>query len=163
MLNESSALELVGQVYDAALDPSLWSKLLGSLSGTLNAPGSILLVQDVRSGRLLMSSSAGLDPDRVQEYNDYYVTVDPRVPQLLRTPPGTFGTEASFVSDYVWKRSELVNDFLSPIDFYYALNGVILKDNSTISILSRNGPGMVSSILAVAMNMTLDKSNSMSI
>lgn len=135
MHSEARMLDLVGQIYDAALNPQLWDNFLGSLSTELKSPGSIFLVQNIQSGHLLLGRSAGLEPEGVQAYEDYYVTVDPRIPRLMKLPSGTFGPESSFVPKETWQRSELVNDFLLPIDFYYALNGVVLKNELILSTI----------------------------
>jgi DNA-binding CsgD family transcriptional regulator/PAS domain-containing protein len=75
---------LVGAIYDATLDPSLWSEVLEQAANFVGGPTASIFWRDAtrQTGRLV--HSFGLDPDHTRRYFEDYAKVDPanRIPSF---------------------------------------------------------------------------------
>ncbi len=130
---ESQLLDLVAVLYDCALDPLGWKRFLSRLSAELNSPGSIFFILNPQTQKSIACASSGLDPTGVEEYNDHYVKVDLRVKAAMTWPEGLLAVERSFVPEEIYRKSEILNDFLLKYDFYHMVGGVVLKDPSAVA------------------------------
>ncbi len=69
---------LIGDLYDAALDPSLWTVALGKVRGFIGGQAAMLYWKDaVGKCGCAYFQDGGLDPHYVQSYFNKYVKVDP--------------------------------------------------------------------------------------
>ena len=70
--------ELIGEIYDAALDPSLWSDVLGKCGRFVGGPVAAIFAKSptALSGTVYYHS-AGRDPSYRQLYFDKYIKFDP--------------------------------------------------------------------------------------
>jgi len=78
-MRESEALsDLIGDIYDAALDPSLWSGALGKTREFVGGQAAVLCWKNaVTKCGCSDHQDGGLDPHYVQLYFDKYVRFDP--------------------------------------------------------------------------------------
>ena len=70
---------LIGDIYDAALDPSLWSLALGRAKGFVGGVAASLYSKDAvnRCGNMFYQNADGIDPHYRDLYFDTYVKLDP--------------------------------------------------------------------------------------
>jgi DNA-binding CsgD family transcriptional regulator len=68
---------LIGEIYDAALDASLWSVALGNAARFVGGSSAVLLSKDAASRSAHIHSDSGIDPYYLQLYLDKYVKLDP--------------------------------------------------------------------------------------
>jgi hypothetical protein len=68
---------LIGDIYDAALDPGLWPRTLKSIGQFVGGPAASMYAKDTvrRTGNVFYVH--GVEPEFVQSYFDKYVTLDP--------------------------------------------------------------------------------------
>jgi len=75
---------LVGAIYDATLDPSLWSEVLEQVANFVGGAAASIFWRDTarQTGRLV--HSFGLDPDHTRRYFGGYAKLDPanRIPSF---------------------------------------------------------------------------------
>jgi DNA-binding CsgD family transcriptional regulator len=68
---------LIGDVYDAALDPTLWTGVLEKAAQFVGGPAASLYSRDVASKTGNVAYQFGIDPRYVQLYLDKYIRFDP--------------------------------------------------------------------------------------
>jgi hypothetical protein len=68
---------LIGDIYAAALDPTLWLKVLEDTAGFVGGSAAILFWKDLASRRGQEFYQYGHDPAYVRSYRDKYVKFDP--------------------------------------------------------------------------------------
>jgi len=69
---------LIGEIYDAALDPSLWASALLKVRAFIGGSSATLFAKDaVRKSLNVYYEDGGLDPHYKQLYFDKYVQLDP--------------------------------------------------------------------------------------
>jgi DNA-binding CsgD family transcriptional regulator len=92
---------LVRDIYDAALDPELWSPVCSRIAQGIGADGSHLMAVDAQSGMDLINFLDGQDPAAHREYIEDYLPSDVRIPRLATARVG-----AVIRSDEVWTAEE---------------------------------------------------------
>jgi DNA-binding CsgD family transcriptional regulator len=70
-------LQLVGEIYDAAIDPSQWSAVLGKAAQFIGGSSAALFSKDAASGAGNIYYEFGTDPYYRQLYFEKYVMLDP--------------------------------------------------------------------------------------
>jgi DNA-binding CsgD family transcriptional regulator len=59
--------DLIGAIYDCALDPTLWDHTLSDIAGALDCEKAILSLNDLRHDRILINKSVGWEPYWLRE------------------------------------------------------------------------------------------------
>ena len=78
LMDEAERLSaLIGDIYDAALEPSLWLKVLQDAAGFVGGPAASVFSKAVvnKSGQVF--HQYGLDPGYVRLYFEKYIKLDP--------------------------------------------------------------------------------------
>jgi DNA-binding CsgD family transcriptional regulator len=68
---------LIGHIYDAALEPSLWTDVLGKAARFVGGPAAGLYSKDATSKTGSVAYGYGIEPSYTQLYFDKYVKLDP--------------------------------------------------------------------------------------
>jgi DNA-binding CsgD family transcriptional regulator len=69
--------DLIGQVYDAALDQSLWQDVIKNTADFVGGSGSALYSKDAATQQGSLQCVVGTDPYYAQLYFEKYITLDP--------------------------------------------------------------------------------------
>lgn len=69
--------ELIGEIYDAAMKPSLWNSLIGATAEFVGGSGAGLFSKDVLSKTGMVYYGAGIEPAYTRLYFEKYVQFDP--------------------------------------------------------------------------------------
>src|SRR4051812_816095 len=69
--------DLIGQVYDAALDRSLWQAVLQNTAHFVGGTGAALFSKDAAAQQGSVHYDFGIDPYYKQLYFEKYVALDP--------------------------------------------------------------------------------------
>lgn len=73
---DSSLHSLIGQIYDAALEPRRWPDFLQSYIEAVKATGAVLIYHDVRGHQGPIATSANVPSEANQQYNDHFAALD---------------------------------------------------------------------------------------
>lgn len=139
MSSESDLASLIGAIYEAGMDFSLWPYVLGRIATAFNAHSAGIAGQ----GRTLSECwgfSSAIDPEVEKKYIDYYHSVNPVWQRASSTPVGTVQTDTMVVPRRELKRTEFFNDFLVPHQVESMLNAVVLVEEGrqTVVAVRRN-------------------------
>jgi DNA-binding CsgD family transcriptional regulator/PAS domain-containing protein len=77
MPDEKRLLALIGDIYDATLDPSLWVGVLGKATLFVGGCGAALLAKNASSQTGAVVYDYGMDPHYRQLYFEHYIKLDP--------------------------------------------------------------------------------------
>jgi DNA-binding CsgD family transcriptional regulator/PAS domain-containing protein len=133
-------LDLVGGIYEAALEPQRWHGVLEQLEGYLSASSSMMLLQDVEAKDASFVSSRGLGPKLMQAYCDYYFYLDPNIAFRKDKPEGTVTASHLIVPEPEWAESEYYRDFMRHFDAYYTAGAVVMRDPRRIGTFGVQRP-----------------------
>lgn len=79
MFDEDGLTRLIEDVYDAALDDSLWEPMLRKFADATGSTASTLVITDEAQPSNSMLMASGLDKSATPEYFGHYYNIDPRV------------------------------------------------------------------------------------
>ena len=78
MLSEAETISLlIGRIYDAALDPSLWTDVLQKIAGFVGGSASNLFAEDSASRTSTLFHIWGVEPSYIESYLGQYIRFNP--------------------------------------------------------------------------------------
>ncbi len=123
MSEPEQVASLIGDIYDAALDPSRWTAVLRRARDVVGGSAAVVFSKDARTKRLqIYHHCGGMDPHYRQLYFDHYEKLDPttgvQVMSGIGEPIGTVDImpiedfqKTSFYQE--WRRPQGVVDFVA--------------------------------------------------
>lgn len=111
MGSQRQLVELVGQIYDSAMDPTGWQNTLARLMTRLRADVGNFFIWDNTLQRPSFYTFHGGEQQGALEYGEYFGAIDPHTRLIAELPVGAVMNCADhFNQDYV-DRSEFYQDF----------------------------------------------------
>ena len=89
--------DLIGSIYDCALDPSRWERTLADLRDALDCHQLTLTLSDLRHDRLLLHKAVGVEPYQMEQFSKH-------VPEIDATLDGALKSGHSLDEPYVISR-----------------------------------------------------------
>jgi DNA-binding CsgD family transcriptional regulator len=113
MLRDERQLStLLGMIYDAAGDPTLWAPFIEKFAARTKSTSAALLVQDYDNALYSLSNSWRMLEESVRTYQEHYHTLDTWAEVALPKPSGYVCTSQSLCPLPKLKGKEFYNDFL---------------------------------------------------
>ena len=125
--------QLIGSLYEAAFDPSLWPDFLKAMNRSVAASASCIFLHDFADAstpsELPDASSLGVlegfDPAAWAAYMEHYSTVNVWTDREESLSSGIAVRSSMLYSDKLLPKTEFGADWLRPQDIFYALGGVV--------------------------------------
>lgn len=137
MDNEEKFDDLVGLLYEAAVNPDLWRPTLARFSEMVGAQSFHMFTWDKKAQKPLLGMvSHDHLAERIRLYDAYYHQVDPVLERALRAPAGQFFASQEFFDDRFIGRSEYYQDFLISNNQCWAAGGVAKVGNNIDTVLA---------------------------
>lgn len=112
---------LVEHVYEAAHRPEAWQTFLEELAKFSGAATGVLTIENIASDDIQIMSAVGFDQSAVEQYGDYYFSIDPWLPYLQDL--NRFESTDQLVSLNDIQKTEFHNDWARHAGMYHALAG----------------------------------------
>lgn len=138
--SDATVLDLIELIYDAALDPGLWSRFLHRYADAIGASCANTHARMMPDGDFFFMDAARIDPATLQSFMDHYAPLEPWLPPARRMPVGTAATSPMLVEDAVLENSEYYSDFLAPADIRHISCLVVMNDPATFAVVSAFRP-----------------------
>lgn len=105
-MREIASESLVGRLYDAALDESLWPEVLDALmASTGSQAASLWVLHAADSPRLPVFNYRGFAPEFIEDYLQHWVPADPTVQFLVTHPEQRIVHDGLVISEFAKDRS----------------------------------------------------------
>jgi DNA-binding CsgD family transcriptional regulator len=140
MAERDRILEVVGLVYEAAVEPARWPVALTRLSDLVASSAATLLFGDATAADAAIMESARVDPADLKRYNEHYFKRDVRLHAGMARPAGTVTINSNLMRPGAFRRTEFFNDFLEPVDLPYMIGSVLLKEDDAFASLGIHRP-----------------------
>jgi DNA-binding CsgD family transcriptional regulator/PAS domain-containing protein len=118
----SDILQLVELIYEAAVDDSLWARLLGSLQREFDAAGATLLFADAAGRPAGPLFSHDIADEAVADYCEHYHRLDIRLARALPLRDSRVLTDRDLVDRDIVDRHEFYQSFLAANGLRYVLS-----------------------------------------
>jgi DNA-binding CsgD family transcriptional regulator len=135
-LDTETLSRLLGCLYDAASDPSLWDLFLQKLAQSTGATSAGLVMLDVGQGAYTISGSWEVDPEAARLYQERYSAVDVWAQRGLSKPAGYVCNSEALCSHAEMATTEVYNDFMVPFGVEHGLFGVAENSGSRWASIS---------------------------
>jgi DNA-binding CsgD family transcriptional regulator/PAS domain-containing protein len=123
--------DLVGLIYEAALDPTLWEGFLKQFADAVGSSGSALFFQDHDSSQGQISVAYRYEPFYQRQYAEHFAGVNVWLQRMAgQTKSGDIRNSLVACSDNELVRTEYYNDWLRPQELFFGYGGTILRDGS---------------------------------
>ncbi|MHA1569510.1 MAG: helix-turn-helix transcriptional regulator [Alphaproteobacteria bacterium] len=119
---------MVGQAYQAALQPSEWAKFLRALADATGSVGAGLHWTSKVNGAPIFLFSTGITDEGRHEYAEHYVKTCPRFRGALMRRSGEVFVDYDVITEHEMDRHELYTDFLARHGLRY-FSGIIALDD----------------------------------
>jgi DNA-binding CsgD family transcriptional regulator/PAS domain-containing protein len=117
VLSHRRLSELIGSIYDCALDPGLWEPTLSEVAATFDCSVVSLTLNDLQKNRFLINKAAGWEPDLLRLKSERHVgEINARLIEWLRLHSSLdeiFVTSLHLSRDYI-EKSVYVEECLKP-------------------------------------------------
>jgi len=130
--------DVVSEIYEAALHPEHWMKVLTQVNGFLNVRSSMLLLADAKSG-INIAVNCGLDPQALAEFGAHYWQQDPGLPVFAREGPGSTALTNQIMTDSEFSKTEFA-DFLGRYDIFYCGGASLARSGGRDGVVAIQRP-----------------------
>lgn len=129
--SEQALLGVIGDIYEAAIDPASWEHVCRRLAAMFGATGFALQINNTETREMPLYITAGIDPAAAAAYVEEIAKADPRVLYSRHQPAGAPHHDYLFITEQEMRRHPYY-DFLAQWGFRYYCAGVILRDGPLI-------------------------------
>ena len=126
---------LIGRIYDAALDPTLWTDVLTGIADFVEGHAAGLLSKDNASKRGNAHYHIGIAPDHMRHYAETYSRFDPMATLPLFEVEEIVST-VDLVPYDEFQESRFYREWAEPQGFVDAANAVLEKSAASCAFLS---------------------------
>lgn len=126
--------ELIGRIYDAALDETLWPSLAPEIARTFDSHSAALQTRE-RGKVELLALSANFEPSLMRDYQAYYWQRDLWVERATKLGLLKVVASKDLISDAEFERTEYRHDWCHKTDIYYVVGAVFPVGEDQIAAL----------------------------
>lgn len=122
-------LDLIGKIYDAALDEKLWATVSPAIAAAFDAPSAALQLRDTHTGAVnLLSLTENYDAKSMASYEAYFGEKDPWVLGALRVNMATAVTTQDLMDPKELLNSEFYHDWCRPLGLFNLVGALLPVD-----------------------------------
>lgn len=121
--------DLIGQIYDCALDPERWSDVIGRMACAVDAAAGMVALHDLQANRGIRTFSSGMPMPIMRLYAARFATTNPIAQVATTRTEGDVDTLATMFSDDTWERSSVNRYMLRPLGLRDVLGMAVLRSN----------------------------------
>jgi DNA-binding CsgD family transcriptional regulator len=134
-MNETDQIShLIGDIYDAALDRSIWPSVLEKTCKYVEGVASALLSHDLRDPDAQFHFSWGDDPGYTKLYNESYVKLNPVVSAAVRQAKvGEVNTYLDFISLDEYRNTRFYKEWAGPQGYVDAVQATLDKSATSFA------------------------------
>src|SRR5258706_8997447 len=139
--------ELIGKIYDASVDPTLWPHVLEQTCGYIQGIAAVLVAHEKTAGAGEFYFSWGDDPLYTESYNQTFSKINPLVvPMFAQSAPGDILAVGDLVPYDEYFASRFYKEWAAPQGYLDAIH-LILEKSATgfasVSVARHQSHGLV--------------------
>jgi DNA-binding CsgD family transcriptional regulator len=117
--------ELIGLIYEAALDRALWSAVINRLTDLVGAQVGQISTFDVRT-RASANMAPRMPPEAISEYDGHWVHQNPLIERGKRMQTGRIFTGRDLMPRESFARTAIYNEFFAPHGMHEGIGAALL-------------------------------------
>jgi len=133
-------LDVVGEIYQAGVDPERWSNVVVKIAGLVGATSGTIHFIERDTGRVDVLGFDGFDGEAYDRYEEYYHQVDLLSEAVFRLPAARCYVGRQLVDPVSFKKSEIYTDFFRPLDIFHVLGGLPMVTGDVGALIGFHRP-----------------------
>jgi DNA-binding NarL/FixJ family response regulator len=136
-IDQETLLALIGLIYDAALDSTLWPAALDAATRFVGADTGFLISEDAIAEKSFAHYQSREIPGFMESYYSLYVHLNPiLVPTLVEARVGEVFTTSSFMTNQEFLESKFYTEWSGPFGFVDTIGAVLDKTSRSFTVIS---------------------------
>ncbi len=135
-MSEEELSALISEIYDAALDPSLWQDVLEKSSLFVGGGGAAIYSKDSVSKTANITHGCGVDDEFRQNYLDTYVRLDPSTPGFFFFDVGEVVTTSDILPYEEFLESRFYREWAQPQGLVDMATSVLEKSTTSYAVFT---------------------------
>jgi DNA-binding CsgD family transcriptional regulator len=135
-MDTEETLDLVGEIYDASLDPGLWPEILDRITEFVDGDATALVSHDIASRDTRFYYIRGDNPEYTKSYRETYVRINPILPAILSMEVGDIWSVQSFLPWKQFLQTRFYREWIEPQDGGDILGTTIERAGTVVTTLS---------------------------
>jgi PAS domain-containing protein len=127
---------LVGEIYDASLDPSRWTGVLEKICAFVPGMVGNIFIQDAVAKRANAGFSCGMNAVYIDLYLAKYAKLNPVFPAVLFRGIGEVFTTPDIIPDTQMRQSRFYKEWLKPQGLGSAIGAVLEKSPTSCAVFA---------------------------
>jgi len=127
---------ILGMLYDAASDPSLWEPFIAQLAGNTGATSGALLILDYEHSKYSLSTSWRMASDSIRLYQERYHSLDIWAQRGLVNPVGYACVSQSLCPPSEIRTTEIYNDYMLQAGIEHGMFTILENNTSCAASVS---------------------------
>lgn len=127
---------LVGEIYDATLDPSLWRPVLRKICAFVPSVSGHIFIQDANNRYANAIFDWGIDPVYFQSYLEKYARLNPFFPAAFFCEEGKIFSGYDIVPQAQFRRTRFYREWVEPQGVSNTLGAILDKSATSCAVLS---------------------------
>lgn len=119
--------ELIGEVYECALEPSRWNHVIGQIAAAVDASAGVVALHDLKADHGVRMFSNGFPSPILQLYGTRLSTQNPIAQAAATRMEGQIDTLSTMFRDDTWERSAINRYMLRPLGLRHLLGMAVLR------------------------------------
>jgi DNA-binding CsgD family transcriptional regulator len=138
--------DLIGDVYDCAVDPGLWRATLVKVAHFIRGDFSILISEDAVSSNARVHYTSRDESEWLQAYFEKYIYLNPTlIPAMLNSKVGDTVCASTFFPYQEFTTTRFFKEWVKPKGFVDVVSAVVEKSTTSFAFLAvlrheRDGP-----------------------
>ncbi len=134
-------VDVIGNIYDAALDEKLWPDISPAVAAALDAPSASLQLRDVHNGVVdRLSMTKNYDAKAIASYLSYYWQHDPWVEGARKFDLSTVLVNKDLVDESRLINSEFYHQYARPLGVFYLVGARFPVGNGEHGVIGIHRP-----------------------
>ncbi len=127
---------VIGDVYDAALDPDVWPRALASICACTRSAACTINYHDLSKRSALLAHEHGTDPHYSRLYVEHYADKNPLVGAIMSEAIGDPKRMRDLVPEDVFEASQLYKEWCAPQRYDDLLGACIYREAPRVGALA---------------------------
>ncbi len=128
--------DLIGRIYDATADATLWEPFLEKIAKVSRADASGLVMHNDRPEAHAIAASWQVDPEMLRLFSEYYGPLDIWTNRGRQNPVRWAGTSEELCTLHELRKTEVYNDLMVRFDIEHGMFGIFEREGTQWAGLS---------------------------
>jgi DNA-binding CsgD family transcriptional regulator/PAS domain-containing protein len=126
--------DLIGGIYDAAVDPNLWTEAIARVVDAVGCRTGVFYEHDTTTHQSQPLGFHRFNTDFMGDYVAHYGALDPWNARVMQWPVGVAAPTYALMPEDEFRRTEFYQDYLRRTGVFYGLGGLVERMDGRVAV-----------------------------